>query len=223
VTDLESSGVVLQWRTLCIDDLDRIYALHVEATDRVGRPDLIRPETPDFFAKMLTTHGQMTGVFDDKGLVAYGVLQWDLSIEEDPFGPLRINRETRLAKFAGSSVRPSWWGHGLHSRLISSRIATARSLGFANAYSTSAPGNHRSWTNLIDEGFRIRALKEQYGGHLRFLLLKDLKADITFDPVEWISDEDIDGQRRLLAAGCEGFGWRHKGGSHEILFGRARR
>ena len=217
---LETETVALSWRKLSIADLEVIFALHMAATEKVGRPELIRPETPEFFRHMVTDAGEMVGAFDDQGLLAYGVLQWDLSIEEDPFGPLRLDRSTRLAKFAGSSVRPSFWGHGLHSQLIARRVKVATELGFEQAYSTSAPGNHRSWTNLLGEGFRIRALKEQYGGHLRFLLLKDLEDRLQFEPVEWCADEDIAGHRRLLDAECEGIDWRHAGERHEILYGR---
>lgn len=216
----ETETGALTWRDLSIADLEAIYGLHIQAIEKVGRPELIRPETLEFFTRMVTDAGRMIGAFDDEGLLAYGVLQWDLSIEEDPFGPLRIDRATRLVKLAGSSVRPSYWGHGLHSQLISLRIDAALALGFTQAYSTSAPGNHRSWTNLIGEGFRVRTLKEQYGGHLRFLLLKDIGETLPFEPQQWCPIEDIELQRGLIDGGCEGVDWRHRGDSHEILYGR---
>ncbi|WP_342644019.1 GNAT family N-acetyltransferase [Rhodoligotrophos ferricapiens] len=216
---VNSMRVAPEWREIGAADVAAVHELHLAATQKVGRPDLIRPESRAFFEKMVSGAGRIVGLFDDEGLLAYGVLQWDLSIEEDPYGPLGLDRSASLAKLAGTSVRPAAWGCGLHSQLIAWRIEAARSLGFRHLYSTSAPGNHRSWTNLIGEGFGICALKEQYGGHLRFLLTRTVD-----EPVrqarsgEWCAVEAIGRQRQLLGAGHQGVAWRKAKGAHEIFY-----
>ncbi|WP_137390879.1 GNAT family N-acetyltransferase [Rhodoligotrophos defluvii] len=210
---------VLAWREITAADIAAVHALHLAATEVVGRPDLIRPESRSFFEKIVAAAGKIIGVFDETGLRAYGVLQWDLSFEEDPYGPLGLGPGDGLAKLAGTAVRPSAWGQGLHRQLIAWRIIEARRLGFRHLYATSAPGNARSWTNLMDEGFRVRAVKEQYGGHLRYLLARpvDKQADADTNG-DWCEVADIGRQRDLIASGREGAAWRAGKDGHAILY-----
>ena len=131
---------------------------------RVGRPSLVKPE--------IRRGGHVIGVRRNGQLIAYGVLQTDLPPSEDARPLLGLATGDRLAKLAGASVLPSLWGGGLHAELIARRIAQAERLGIDHLYATSAPGNARSWTNLVDRGFAVRALIEKYGGQLRYILYR---------------------------------------------------
>lgn len=210
------------WRELGAADVDAIYQLHVAATTLVGRPELIRPESRDFFSGIIGRAGKIIGV-QDESLIGYGVLQWDLSFEEDPYGPLGLTMTTRLAKLAGTSVRPDAWGRGYHRQLIAWRVHEAKRLGFQVLYATSAPGNYRSWTNLMDEGFSVRAIREIYGGCLRYFMVRDVRErDRPLPEGIWCRAEDIGEQRRLIASGHEGLARRGTGSSHAILYVKCR-
>src|SRR5207248_3462417 len=150
-------------------DLDSVYVLHLAATRAVGRPELIKPETRGFFERMLNGAGRVIGGWRDRELVAYGVLQLDLPPSEDARPLLGLAPHEPLAKLAGASVVPELWGAGLHDELIERRIVEARNQAVDHLYSTSAPGNARSWANLMAAGFAIRGVIEKYGGHLRYL------------------------------------------------------
>src|SRR5262245_14076234 len=149
-----------------------MFALHLAATAAVGRSDLIKPESRDFFGRILGGGGQAIGVRRAEQLIAYGVLQTDLPPSEDARPLLGLAAGDRLAKLAGASVLPSLWGAGLHAELIARRVTEAERLGIDHLYATSAPGNTRSWTNLVDRGFAVRALIEKYGGQLRYILYR---------------------------------------------------
>lgn len=212
-------------RALGPADLDAVLALHVDATAAVGRPDLIRPESREFFESLLAGGGWLAGVFDAQGLIAYGVLQWDLPPAENLRAQLGLAADAPFAKLAGASVRPGRWGSGLHEELIGIRVAEARRRGLEHLYATSAPGNARSWENLIDRGFAVRGLREQYGGHLRYLLYRTASApDGAAHPAAaaapvWCDSADIEGQRRLLAQGLAGTAWRRTdNGGREICW-----
>lgn len=203
-------------------DLDAIYALHLKATDAVGRPDLIKPESRDFFARILAGGGRMSGVFRDDVLVAYGVLQLDLPPSEDARPLLGLSAADSLAKLAGASVLPDAWGGGIHDVLIEIRIDQARRLDIQHLYSTAAPGNSRSWENLLAAGFAVRAIIEKYGGHARYILHRDISANkVQEGQGAWCAADDVERQRSLIAEGRAGSRWRrHENGLREIWYGR---
>ena len=205
-------------------DLDAIVALHRRAIEAVGRNDLIKPETPDFFARILGGGGRITGVWLDGAFVGYGVLQFDLPPSEDARPSLGLSNDVRLAKLAGACVLPHAWGGGIHDSLIDWRIDQARGEGIAQLYATAAPGNARSWENLLAAGFAVRALVAKYGGHMRYLLHRDDGAEpgqpAGNDDV-WCAAEDAEGQQALLAEGRRGRAWRRRDdGGRDLCYRR---
>ncbi len=216
-----STGTI-RYRRLGESDLDAVYALHRLAIDAVGRPDLIKPESKDFFRRILSGGGLVTGAFEKDRLLGYGVLQLDLPPSEDARPELGLATEVRLAKLAGASVLPDAWGAGIHDALIRMRIDDAIEVGVRHLYATAAPGNFRSWENLVEAGFSVRGLIQKYGGHLRYLLHRDLEADPagTGDG-EWCMVSDVERQKALLSDGRAGLrGRRRDDGERELWYGR---
>jgi hypothetical protein len=207
---------------LSASDLDAVYALHLAATGAVGRPELIKPESRDFFERILSGGGRITGVLRGDTLVAYGVLQLELPPSEDARPLLGLSPADRLAKLAGAAVLPEAWGGGIHDDLIHLRVEDAHHIGVGHLYATSAPGNFRSWPNLVEAGFAVRAIVEKYGGHLRYILHRDLAADESDEPEGvWCAAEDTERQRSLIVAGCLGTRWRKRADGGRDLWYRA--
>jgi hypothetical protein len=207
---------------LSVSDLDAVYRLHLAATGAVGRPELIKPESRDFFERILDGGGSIVGFVSGDALIAYGVLQFDLPPAEDARPLLGLGAGDRLAKLAGASVLPEAWGGGLHDELIHLRVDEARRAGIRHLYATSAPGNLRSWPNLIDAGFAVRAIIEKYGGHLRYILYRDLAVAEPQDANGvWCAVEDIGRQRSLLEVGSVGTRWRRRADGGRDLFYRS--
>jgi hypothetical protein len=205
-------------------DLDAIFSLHLEAIAAVGRPELVKPESKEFFERMLAGAGRVIGASRGGALIAYGVLQLDLPPSEDARPELALDSGDDLAKLAGASVHPSVWGKGLHDALIGRRIEEAGRLAIRHLYSTSAPGNARSWANLLDRGFCVRGIIEKYGGHLRYLLYRDLALTSgSSGEGLWCDVADIARQRLLIANGFTGARWRTcEDGGREICYREAR-
>ncbi len=201
-------------------DLDTVFALHRAAIDAVGRPDLIKPESLDFFQRILSGGGRIIGAFGEHGLVGYGVLQLDLPPSEDARLQLGLSSPDRLAKLAGASVLPHAWGEGIHDALIRLRVEEAQRLALGHLYATAAPGNARSWQNLLDAGFMVRGLIQKYGGHLRYLLYRDLASDAeTTGQGVWCGADEIERQLALAAAGWSGVRWRKRqDGTRELWY-----
>lgn len=201
-----------EWRLLTRADHAAIFDLHTAAVAAVGQPDLVRPETDGFFADLLGGGGLILGMEDKAGLLAYGVLQWDLPPSEDLRRPLGLPATAPFAKLAGASVRPGCWGYGLHEAVIAARVEAARVRGLSYLYATAAPGNARSWTNLITQGFALCAMIEQYGGHLRFILhrhvVRPFGSSVTLEPRGWCLATDHHLIWEWLGQGAMGIAWR---------------
>ncbi|WP_029004088.1 hypothetical protein [Azorhizobium doebereinerae] len=209
--DGPAAGDALSWRALGPPDLDAVYALHRQAIGEAIRPEVVKPETRDFFAGILGGRGRMVGVFADGDgadragaepeLVAYGVLQRVLPAYDDPRPHIGAPADAPVAKLAGASVAPAHRGQKLQRALIAARVRLAQPGDIL--FATSAPGNPASWINLLSEGFAIRALVPYYGGHLRYLMVRD-GTDITPRDTRLMSPADAEGQVALLKAGWRG-------------------
>ncbi|MFK8252748.1 hypothetical protein [Ancylobacter terrae] len=201
-------------------DLDAIEALHHLSMGADIRPDIVKPEKRSFFAGILGGRGGAFGLFDGGTMVAYAILQHAILPDDDPRPLLGLSAQPSLAKLAGAGVAPSHRGQGLQRRLIHLRVEAAGDADLL--FSTAAPLNTPSWTNLIAEGFAIRAIVTRYGGLVRFLLVRERGAG----PVpaalvaagRALAPLDLDGQRAVLAAGWRGAGLARIAGEPAILY-----
>ena len=195
----------LHWRLLGPSDLDRMQALHLRSLQGQG-PDIVKPESRDFLARLLHGHGQVVAAFDGQALIAYGVLQHDLQGEEPTPAALTPPPAVPLLKLAGAAVDPAWRGLGLQRRLIAARQALAPMRAWL--LSTAAPGNLPSWNNLLVQGFQVRALVQRYGGHARYLLLHTPHTAIARAPADGagrvVNANDLAQQQQWLAEGLVG-------------------
>ncbi|MDF2233947.1 hypothetical protein P2H44_15405 [Albimonas sp. CAU 1670] len=225
-----ASAAAPTFRALGPADLDRVYAVHLLAMAAVGDPKLVKPEDRGFFERLLGGEGRLLGAFRDGELLGYGVLQLHLPPSEDARPYLGIPAAEGLAKLAGAGVRPGDWGAGLHDRFIEWRVTEGARLGIEHLYATAAPGNPRSWANLMAGGFAVRALEEKYGGHLRYLMWRRAATPAATaaeaPPPEgaeglWLPAEDAPAQRAALEAGRLGLRWRRRpDGGRDLWYAR---
>ena len=82
--------------------------------------------------------------------------------------------------------------------------------------------HEHSGENLIDAGFAVRGLIEKYGGHVRYILHRDLTAPATdARQGRWCDAADAEAQRQLVGSGHAGVAWRKRdSGAREILYRR---
>jgi len=195
----------LAWRGLRPDDFTAMWDLHRASLGNAG-PEVVKAETPEFLQGLLAGRGRVTGGFAGGELVAYGVLQLDLLPDDDPRAHLGYGRQHSIAKLAGAAVATAWRGAGLQRTLIAERIRLAGDTGLL--FATVAPGNPVSWSNLLASGFAVRAIELRYGGHARYLMLRE-RAPVHAAPdaaaaAETLAATGLPRQRELLAAGWRG-------------------
>ena len=87
---------------------------------------------------------------------------------------------------------------------------------------TIAPFNIPSLKDKFAQGMEIAALKEKYGGSLRYVFVKELREDKKRDwtDVQSILMSDASGQQALLSEGYRGYEMAKVDGDFVVMFGR---
>ncbi len=212
----------LRWRDLQASDLDLVETLHRAVMAGLG-PDVVKPETRAFLADMLGARGNMIGAFDGAALVAYGVLQHDIPPYDDPRREIGLPLDAPLMKLAGASVAPAYRGRSLQREMIAARVSLALQMSTVAApvlFATSAPANRASWTNLLAEGFTIRAIKPYYGGYLRYVMVRNTEA-MELESAMSVDPSALPEQAALIADGWRGVELRQGPAGPVIAFARA--
>jgi ribosomal protein S18 acetylase RimI-like enzyme len=188
-------------------DLEQIRSLHDHLHDLMPQPGMFARETPAFFAEHLSSHGKIFGVRREGRLLAYGVLGLPLPGAAYNFGAwagLEPALCSQVAQVDGVGVDPAFRGRGFQRRLISCRLRAAALAGRRFIYSTAAPDNRVSVSNLLDSGFIVVSLQKLFGGHNRYILMHAPSAALRCQPIRLVAAADLDTQLALLSAGLVG-------------------
>lgn len=213
-----AASPALMLRALNLDDLDAVDALNQLAVGPVVDPNVVKPESHDYFESIFKGRGFFMGVFDGPELIAYGILQHDHPVKDDPRPSLGLAPGAPVGRLAGARVAPAYRGRGLQRALIAARVAAAPADMLL--YSTAAPVNTPSWSSLLAEGFAIRAIQRLFGGYARYLMVRD---GSTGDPDHTLLVDplDTDRQNALFAEGWRGYSrGRLPSGAAGVVFAR---
>ena len=192
-------------RLLTIADLDALERVH---RDIVARAPLgtVALETTEFLARHLEADGYTVGLFFEAQLVAYGILGLS-GAEHGRLGALLgLSAQSceRLAVLDGVGVVPAFRGRGAHRYLNRVREALADRHGRQLIAASAAPANPVSWRNLMRQGLEVRGLARMFGGHWRYLMLREESGIPAGAPAKLVDALDIARQQRLLDLGCRG-------------------
>jgi hypothetical protein len=186
---------------------------HLEALERVHRDIVahaplgtVACETTDFLASHLGADGCTVGLFFQGHLVAYGILGLSGAAHARLGGLLGLSAQScgRLAILDGVGVVPALRGRGAHVYLNRVREALAHRHGRQLLAASAAPANPVSWRNLMRLGLEVRGLARMFGGHWRYLMLRDESGIPADAPAELVDALDTARQQRLLALDCRG-------------------
>jgi hypothetical protein len=192
-------------RLLTIADLATLERLHHDILARTPA-GTVALETTEFLAAHLGADGYTVGLFCEGQLIAYGILGLSGAAHERIGGLLGLSAQSceRLAVLDGVGVVPAFRGHGLHGYLNRVRGALARRHGRPLLAASAAPANSVSWRNLMRSGLEVRGLARMFGGHWRYLMLRDESGIPADRPAEFVEALDIPRQQQLLDLGYRG-------------------
>ncbi len=228
LTEGEARGLYLD--RLGEDDLAAIVALHKAALRTAPVAGLVKPDTDDFFREHLGFRGRIWGLFDEKGaMMAYAVLGLPRpgGYNLGPDAGLAEKDWPEVAHLAGATVDHACRGRRIQYFLTRFRMEQALGLGRRHVVSTVDPRNYASWRSLMKCGLHISGLVRKYGGLARFVLYRDMAADmVAAQPrpagqERLVAAEDLDGIARLLGDGWTGTGWHQDdAGQMRVRFSR---
>jgi hypothetical protein len=190
---------------LTLADLDALERLHRDIVAGAP-PGTVARETRAFLAGHLGAEGCTVGLWVDRELVAFGILGLAGAAHRRLGDLLGLSAESRerLALLDGIGVVPALRGRGAHGCLCRVRAALAHRYGRQLLGATAAPANAVSWRNLMRIGLEVRGLARMFGGHWRYLMLRDESTTPPAAPAEFVDALDIARQQRLLDLGGRG-------------------
>ncbi|MDR1979712.1 MAG: hypothetical protein LBQ42_13335 [Synergistaceae bacterium] len=162
-------------RRLTMEDKDEALALH-RAMAASATPDIFVPGTDEDFLHILEGGGAVLGVQEGRRIVCMRTVLFqthDDEILREDMG-LLPDQMTRMAFMDYCVVHRDYRGNNLQF-LTYYYMEDLLWEDFDYLYTTVSPRNVFSLRNVMDCGFYAFQLKERYGGHMRYLLRKDLK------------------------------------------------
>lgn len=213
-------------RRLSIDDLKEILFVQEQVFNKLENKNVLQPLTIEEYQNILGSNGLMIGGFAKGDLIAFRALVVP-PIDEEHLGidiGLSKDELDKVIYQEISNVLFDYRGNGLQkllANLIMNELAQEEH-AFRYICCTVAPFNIPSLKDKFAQGMMIAALKDKYGGLLRYIFVKDLAET---ELVEWqdtkiINMADISAQTELLKTGWQGFKMEEKQNEMWVYFGR---
>lgn len=203
-------------RYLTLDDLPIIMKLQEKVKDALVSGAILEPLSKEEFTVILSEHELMIGVFIEEKMIAFRAMLKP-EIDKAHLGidaGLTTEELPKVIYSEISNVDPDYRGNGLQSfmgKLLMKRFDGKR---FNYVCATVAPQNIPSLKDKLELGLEIVALKEKYGGKLRYILIKDLatKPKDNRTGLTFILMKDIKKQQKILAARFQGVSIKEENG-----------
>lgn len=199
---------------LSLEHMEQILSLQnvvVEALEDKGR---LQPLSLEEFQYILEGNGMMIGAFIQNELIAFRALLVP-PIDDEHLGldiGLPESQLHRVIYQEISNVHPNCRGNGMQKILATVIMDELQKEDSQYDYvcCTVAPFNIPSLKDKFAQGMEIVALKEKYGGSMRYVFVKELRKDTERDwtNVKDVLMSDLGGQQALLSEGIMGMRWR---------------
>ncbi|EJV74978.1 hypothetical protein [Bacillus cereus] len=196
---------------LSLEHIEQILSLQnvvVEALEDKGR---LQPLSLEEFQYILEGNGMMIGSFIENELIAFRALLVP-PIDDEHLGldiGLPESELHRVIYQEISNVHPNCRGNGMQKILATVIMDKLQKEDSKYDYvcCTVAPFNIPSLKDKFAQGMEIAALKEKYGGSMRYVFVKELRKDIERDwtDVKSVPMSDASGQQTLLSEGYRGY------------------
>ncbi|WHY01202.1 GNAT family N-acetyltransferase [Neobacillus sp. DY30] len=223
---LRNGNIPFKVRKLAVEDLIEILEVQKQVIQAMEAPGILQPLTKDEYQYILEGKGLMIGAFAGTKLIAFRALLIP-PMDEDHLGRDIGLPEHELPKVLYqeiSNVLPKFRGNNLQktlAALIMDELGRENQQ-FRYICCTVAPFNIPSLKDKFAQGMQIAALKEKYGGSLRYIFVKDLKETeeqtVSFRESLTINMDDIEAQQKLIEQGWRGIKMEEAGGTYWVYY-----
>lgn len=194
-------------RNLTVNELPDVLHLQREVVALLEDKSTLATLSAEEFTFILSGNGSLIGVFVDDRLIAIRATL--VSVEDDEHLGFDIGLDASeldsVIYQEISIVSPAYRGHGLQQIMAQVIIEQLKDREFTYVLATVAPFNIPSLKDKFSQQMEIAALKEKYGGKLRYVFVKDLRAQSKkYVGKQVIPMDDTVGQQKLLSEGWRG-------------------
>ncbi|EJS49538.1 hypothetical protein ICG_05072 [Bacillus cereus BAG1X1-3] len=211
---------------LSLEHMEQILSLQnvvVEALEDKGR---LQPLSLEEFQYILEGNGMMIGAFIENELIAFRALLVP-PIDDEHLGldiGLSENELHRVIYQEISNVHPNCRGNGMQKILATVIMDELQKEDSKYDYvcCTVAPFNIPSLKDKFAQGMEIAALKEKYGGSMRYVFVKKLREDKenNWTDIKDVPMSDVSEKQTLLSEGYRGYEMEKVDGDFVVKFGR---
>ncbi|OLR24596.1 N-acetyltransferase [Bacillus cereus] len=211
---------------LSLEHIEQILSLQNVVVEALEDKSRLQPLSQAEFQYILEGNGMMIGAFIENELIAFRALLVP-PIDDEHLGlniGLPENELHRVIYQEISNVHPNCRGNGMQKILANVIMDELQKEDSKYDYvcCTVAPFNIPSLKDKFAQGMEIAALKEKYGGSLRYVFVKKLRGDKERDwtDVQSILMNDANGQQALLSEGYRGYEMEKTADTFIVKFGR---
>ncbi|MDA2731974.1 GNAT family N-acetyltransferase [Bacillus cereus] len=211
---------------LSLDYIEQILSLQNVVVEALEDKSRLQPLSQEEFQYILEGNGMMIGAFIENELIAFRALLVP-PIDDEHLGldiGLPESELHRVIYQEISNVHPNWRGNGMQKILATVIMDELQKEDSKYDYvcCTVAPFNIPSLKDKFAQGMKIAALKEKYGGSMRYVFVKELREDNERDwtEIENVLMSDAGGQQALLSEGYRGYKMEKVDEDFVVKFGR---
>ncbi|MBJ8104877.1 MULTISPECIES: GNAT family N-acetyltransferase [Bacillus cereus group] len=211
---------------LSLEHMEQILSLQnviVEALEDKGR---LQPLSLEEFQYILEGNGMMIGAFIENELIAFRALLVP-PIDDEHLGldiGLPESELHRVIYQEISNVHPNCRGNGMQKILATIIMDELQKEDSKYDYvcCTVAPFNIPSLKDKFAQGMEIAALKEKYGGSMRYVFVKELRGDkeSNWTDIKDVPMSDVSEKQSLLSEGYRGYEMEKTNDTFIVKFGR---
>ncbi|AJG76780.1 hypothetical protein bcere0016_3040 [Bacillus cereus 95/8201] len=211
---------------LSLEHIEQILLLQNVVVEALEDKSRLQPLSQEEFQYILEGNGMMIGAFIENELIAFRALLVP-PIDDEHLGldiGLPESELHRVIYQEISNVHPNWRGNGMQKILATVIMDELQKEDSKYDYvcCTVAPFNIPSLKDKFAQGMKIAALKEKYGGSMRYVFVKELREDNERDwtDIKSIPMNNAGGQQALLSEGYRGYKMEKVDEDFVVKFGR---
>ncbi|MDF9614782.1 MULTISPECIES: N-acetyltransferase [Bacillus cereus group] len=223
---LKQNNELFHVTLLSLEHIEQILLLQNVVVEALEDKSRLQPLSQEEFQYILEGNGMMIGAFIENELIAFRALLVP-PIDDEHLGldiGLPESELHRVIYQEISNVHPNWRGNGMQKILATVIMDELQKEDSKYDYvcCTVAPFNIPSLKDKFAQGMKIAALKEKYGGSMRYVFVKELREDNERDwtDIKSVPMNNAGGQQALLSEGYRGYKMEKMDEDFVVKFGR---
>ena len=223
---LKQNNELFHVTLLSLEHIEQILLLQNVVVEALEDKSRLQPLSQEEFQYILEGNGMMIGAFIENELIAFRALLVP-PIDDEHLGldiGLPESELHRVIYQEISNVHPNWRGNGMQKILATVIMDELQKEDSKYDYvcCTVAPFNIPRLKDKFAQGMKIAALKEKYGGSMRYVFVKELRGikERDWTDIKSVPMNNAGGQQALLSEGYRGFEMEKTADTFIVKFGR---